>query len=153
MNHQSILKSRTLKISPEGLSEYDQAIYQKLNAEVYGKELATKVCEKLMKMDYIQGLHLSHRDYCGIGIFLSGDQFVLCLVPDGWGMDNILTIGSQESFISWLASESDQSMSLYGHEFNNQTITQIRLKWFLEDHYSPSWNDYVYDVNQLKDIQ
>jgi len=48
--------------------------HEKLSRELYGSKLAEKVVSKLIaKLNdttpYPAGIHYSHRDYCGIGIF------------------------------------------------------------------------------------
>ena len=81
--------------------------------------------------------------------FFYKKEFVLSTVYDGYGPNSIIIIfDSKEEFITWLSKESDQSMSLYGEEFNNQTITKLRLDWFLEDNYSPVWNSYCNYVSE-----
>ncbi len=128
------------KISLNQLSSKEIDVFNNLNSDVYGNELANNVAEKLTKSKQ-DGIYFSHRDYCGLGIFYHEEKFILSTVYDGYGMDTILAESdSKLEFISWLSHESDQSMSLYGDKFNNQTITKLRLHWFLEDTYSPVWN-------------
>lgn len=138
------------KIGLENLSERELLEFNGLNAEPYGEVLAIKICEKLMgNPGENNGLYFSHRDYCGLGIFFNQEQFTLSTVYDGNGIDSIIAIfDSKTEFIKWLAGENDQSMSLFGERFNNQTITKLRLEWFLEKNYSPIWNDYCRYVRE-----
>ena len=152
------MKTEILKIALKKLSKNEFARFNKLNSEPYGNELALKISEKLIKCketdsppkNYCgKGIHFAHRDYCGIGIFYFKEEFVLSTVFDGYGPDSIIIIfDSEEEFIKWLANESDQGMSLYGKEFNNQTITKLRLDWYLEENYSPVWNSYCNYVSE-----
>ncbi|MFD0796221.1 hypothetical protein ACFQZJ_02015 [Maribacter chungangensis] len=132
------------KIETKKLTKKELALYHNLNAVPYGNALATSVSQKLIKSkDAHHGLYHSHRDYCGLGLFYENGLFTLATVNDGYGPDStVASFDSQTYFISWLAHENDQSMSLYGEKFNNQTITKIRLEWYLEDNYSPVWNAY-----------
>jgi len=133
------------EIASSSLSEQDLQIFHSLDQETYGQEFAGKVAEKLKQAP----LYHSHRDYCGIGLYVFGGKFTLGEVYDGRGPHPVLiTFESQEEFVEWLANQSDQGMSLMVRDdrlsfnFNNQTITKIRLEYFLEDDYSPVWNLY-----------
>lgn len=142
------------EISPSSLGEKDLEIFHSLNQKSYGRELAGKVAEKLkrdpIKLDkdgyYVGsgGLYLSHRDYCGIGLYFFEGKFTLGEVNDGMGPYPVLiTFENQGEFVEWLANQSDQSMSLCArYSFNNQTVIKIRLEYFLEDNYDPVWNSY-----------
>jgi hypothetical protein len=141
------------KITLESLSETQVAQFKNLSSQAYGEQLAIKVSEKLINNPAeIHGLFLSHRDYCGLGLFIDKDTFILSTVYDGYGIHTIIaSFNSKADFVTWLAHENDQSMSLFGEKFNNQTITKLRLDWFLEAHYSPVWNDYcLYAHTKLK---
>lgn len=136
------MKLKIPKISLDVLSPKETPIYYKLKSENYGEKLAIQVAEKLRQSPN-RGLYFAHRDYCGIGIFYQNGNFVLSTVSDGYGIDEVIAeFDSQSEFIDWLGKENDQSMSLYGEKFNNQTITLLRLHWFLEADYSPVWNAY-----------
>lgn len=143
----------------EKLTEKEREIYHGLSDTPYGETLARKVAEKLIQApsklsengSYTTsgGLYHSHRDYCGIGLYYYEGQFAIGEVNDAMGPDPVLVkFDDREEFISWLAGQSDQSMSLvvsdrYGSmRFNNQTITKIRLEWYLDERYSPTWNAY-----------
>ena len=147
-----------LGVSPDSLPETDQEIYRTLNDEPYGTTLIKAVAEKLKhnakpvddnRYFASDGLYHAHRDYCGIGLYFFKGKFTLGEVNDGMGPHPILTtFDDDEQFVAWLAAQSDQSMSLvfdatYYRRFNNQTITRLRLKWYLEEHYSPTWNAYA----------
>ncbi|MBQ4912841.1 hypothetical protein J8L85_00230 [Maribacter sp. MMG018] len=138
------MKINISKISFEKLTKKELQVFHNLNNENYGEKIAHKVSEKLKQsVNESDGLYFSHRDYCGIGIFFQKGSFILSTVYDGHGIDKVIAeFNSDTEFINWLSKENDQSMSLYGEKFNNQTITKLRLNWFLEDNYSPVWNDY-----------
>lgn len=139
-------------------------VFNSLNQDVYGLELATKVIDKLKKLpasrdgyDVItNGLYHSHRDYCGIGLFFTREKFLLGEVNDGMGPSiDLIVFDNEKEFLNWLAKQSDQSMSLMvrkdnlSFNFNNQTITKIRLEYFLEDEYDPNWNAYCNYLRKL----
>src|SRR3546814_240232 len=134
------MKSFFPEIASSSLSEKDLEIFHSLGQETYGRKLAGKVAEKLKQAP----MYHSHRDYCGIGLYFFEGEFTLGEVNDGMGPHPVLiTFESQEEFGEWLANQSDQSMSLCSrYSFNNQTITRIRLEYFLEDDYDPVWNSY-----------
>lgn len=130
-----------LKINKDTLSEKDLKIYHNLDDLPFGSELAEQVA---VKLHVSEGVYHGHRDYCGLGLFYYANYYTLGSVYDGYDAPNeiIVTFKEKTDFVNWLAKESDQSMSVYGERFNNQTITKIRLEWFLEEQYSPVWNDY-----------
>lgn len=139
------------KIQVKNLMKQEASLYKNLCTIPYGTALATKVTEKLLKAtDVNHGLYHAHRDYCGLGLFYENGLFKLTTVYDGYGpQSTIVRFNSKEEFLEWLATENDQSMSLYGEKFNNQTITKIRLEWYLQPDYSPGWNDYCHFVHSL----
>lgn len=139
------------KISFNHLSDKEAQIFYDLNSEHYGNGLSTDVAEKLAKSASQQeGLYFSHPDYCGTGIFFQKGTYILSTVYDGYGIDSIIAeFDSKSEFIEWLSNESDQSMSLFGGKFNNQTITRLRLNWYLDDDYSPDWNRYWQYIRDL----
>lgn len=132
------------KIALETLSDKERALYQNLDSKPYGKELAIRVAQKLVVRQYEGwGLFHAHRDYCGLGLFYEKDAFVMTTVYDGYGPHTpIVSCSDKQDFVTWLSSEHDQSMALFGGQFNNQTITKMRLRWFLAKNYSPVWNDF-----------
>ncbi|HLT86780.1 MAG TPA: hypothetical protein VKZ57_04275 [Sphingobacterium sp.] len=148
------MKTFFSKMASSSLDKKDLEIFQSLDQENYGRELARNVAEKLKssssKLDdngndvSSKGLYLSHRDYCGIGLYFFKGEFTLGEVNDGMGPHPVLiTFESLEEFVEWLANQNDQSMSLYTvSSFNNQTISKIRLKYYLDDNYNPGWNPY-----------
>ncbi len=140
------------KISLDILSPKERGVHLRLNKEAYGEELAKKVAKRLGTAKYRGwGLYHSHRDYCGLGIFLFDQLYTLGVVNDGYGPHPVLvTFEKEKDFVHWLAQENDQSMALYGENFNNQTITRLRLEWFLEESYSPVWNDYCHYLRTRK---
>lgn len=139
------------KIEPKKLKKEELALYQNLNTKPYGEALAAKVTEKLIRTpDVYHGLYHAHRDYCGLGLFYENGLFKLTTVNDGYGPDTTVAhVETETEFVAWLAQEHDQSMSLYGEKFNNQTITKVRLHWYLKDNYSPVWNDYCQYLRSL----
>lgn len=154
-----LMKQYTPEKPYEKLTQKELEVYRELSSTPYGETLARQVAEKLIRDSSERskngsystggGLYHSHRDYCGIGLYYYDRQFVIGEVNDAMGPDPVLVaFDDREEFISWLAGQSDQSMSLvvsdrYGStRFNNQTITKIRLEWYLEEHYSPTWNAY-----------
>src|SRR5690606_23313207 len=121
------------------LREQELAKYHDLNDERYGEYLARDVTAELKANP--SGLFHSHRDYCGIGLYFFDGKFTLGEVNDGMGpYPIILTFEDTDEFLTWLADQSDQSMSLiaavkdnyFSFKFNNQTITKPRLRYFLE---------------------
>ncbi|WP_313189133.1 hypothetical protein [Sphingobacterium sp.] len=140
------------KIELDSLDKSELDIYQGLDAEPYGLDLATKVCKKLMQNPGEHtGLYFSHRDYCGLGLYYIDLQFMLGVVNDGYGPEPLLaSCESDPDLVNWLSQESDQTMSLYGSHFNNQTITKSRLEWYLEENYSPTWNMYCLYMNDRR---
>lgn len=141
------------KIELDSLDKSGLEIYQGLDAEPYGPDLASKVCKKLMQNSGEDtGLYFSHRDYCGLGLYFINQQFILGVVNDGYGPEPMLaSCESDTDLVNWLSQESDQTMSLYGSHFNNQTITKSRLEWYLEENYSPTWNMYCLYMNDRRE--
>jgi len=159
------MKFLTPKISLSSLNEKELKIFHSLGKEIYGRELALKVAENLKRNPirlnenghYVGsgGLYHSHRDYCGIGLYYFEGKFTLGEVNDGMGPYPIIAeSGTEIEFLEWLTNESDQSMAMYGEQFNNQTITKIRLEWFLEENYNSVWNAYcLYCKNRNIEVQ
>lgn len=139
------------KIDSSQLTGQELALYKNLNDTPYGLELAKEVTAKLSDTVKVsQGLYHAHRDYCGLGLFYENGTFKLTTVNDGYGPDSTIASSDSKSvFTTWLAKENDQSMSLYGEKFNNQTITKIRLDWYLQANYSPVWNDFCAYLHSL----
>lgn len=135
------MKLLVSKIKEDTLSEKELSIYNNLDQLYYGQDIASKVTYKLVND---RGLFHSHKYYCGMGLFFYENSYTMGDVHDGYEapFECIVSCNDEQDFISWLANENDQSMSSYGEKFNNQTITKIRLEWFLEEDYSPVWNDY-----------
>ncbi|MFC6102526.1 hypothetical protein [Olivibacter domesticus] len=155
-------------ISTEMLTDKELNIYKGLDNRPYGELLARKVTRKLMNNPVKSnggyysgnGLHFAHRDYCGIGLYFFEEKFVLGEVNDGMGPYPILvTFDNEAAFVMWLANQSNQSMSLIAGDkypsskFNNQTITRLRLEWYIEDHYDAGWNAYCTYVRKREETQ
>lgn len=152
------------KIPYQRLTEAEQDEYHGLSDEPFGTMLAAKVAEKLKRnpsslskngfYTTAGGLYHAHRDYCGIGLYFFEGKFTVGEVNDGMGPQPMLGIfDDEEQFVAWLSRQSDQSMALifdgtYGSRFNNQTITKVRLQWYLEEQYSPVWNAYCAYVRE-----
>ena len=145
------MKLHIPKIKLETLTVKQLEVYFSLNQENFGRDLATKVTEKLMQTETNNGLYHSHRDYCGLGLFYVQNRFYLASIDDGYYLsfnfekrerDFVASFESKDEFIEWLSQENNQSMALYGEKFDNQTITKVRLLWFLEENYDPVWNSY-----------
>ncbi len=104
----------------------------------YGKDLAERVAAHLLRHGSI--CVNAHRDYCGMAFSYQRSLFVYDQVYDGLFelSDNpampppIRTFGSRAEFVTWLARQSDASLS--GHETGdpflagNQRITRARLE-------------------------
>jgi len=142
------MKSYLPLLEYSSLPENDRKVFRSLNTQTFGQELVGKVAEKLKS--YSNGLYLSHRDYCGIGLYFFEGKFAVGEVNDGMGPYPVLIdFEKQEEFTSWLAGQSDQSMSLCTRlSFHNQTITKTRLEFFLEADYNPTWNAYCVYLNK-----
>ena len=134
---------RVIKL--ETLTDEELEVYYKLDAQSFGESLSQQIALKLKKpMHEGRGLFHGHRDYCGLGLCFHKGVFTIGEIHDGYTPPHpvILSFEKEKDFVSWLSKESEQNMALYGEKFNNQTITRIRLEWFLEDNYSSVWNDY-----------
>ncbi|TDU70879.1 putative metal-dependent HD superfamily phosphohydrolase [Prosthecobacter fusiformis] len=104
----------------------------------FGQELAAAVASLL---EAGHQLAEGHRDYCGMGLAVQQGQYRYAEVWDGQMQDlgslqtmsgvQALSFPDKDSFISWLAGQSDHSLSrremkdAFYH--GNQTITQRRL--------------------------
>lgn len=149
------LSSSHLEVS--NLTEKEFLTYKDLNSERFGLQLSQLIARKLSTTTersaginvYGDGLYHSHRDYCGIGIYFIDRAYTIGEVNDGMGPFPIIsTFDTEEEFIHWLADQSDQSMSIFTlTSFNNQTITRLRMEYYLEEDYSPIWNDFATYVN------
>ncbi len=131
-------------ITPQELQANEIEIYVQLDDQMYGRELAQKIVEKLTdNPSEGKGLYFSHRDYCGQGLFFIDNDYLLAEVYDGRIASEIwIKTSNRIQFTHWLSEQSDQSFSLITSRFNNQTITKVRLDYYLSPHYSSVWNDY-----------
>jgi hypothetical protein len=102
----------------------------------YGTELATKVADFLGEGGEIRH---AHRDYCGTGLCFAEGRFVYDEVEDGFFRSlreqtraPLAVFDDRGAFITWLAAQSDDSLS--GKErgddwyTDNQRITRERLE-------------------------
>ena len=137
-------------INYANLSKEECEIFHSLDQHAFGMDLANKVLGKLMSDS--DGLYFSHRDYCGVGIYYLDDKIVIGEVNDGMGPYPVLiSFDAQLEFVNWLSIQTDQSMSLCcRNSFNNQTITKIRLEYFLKENYTPNWNSYCIYLEGLR---
>jgi hypothetical protein len=113
-------------------------IYPQKSTNPYGLELAEAVAARL---DQGPDLHYFHRDYCGYGLGKLEGEYVYDEVYDGYILEakdnsaNRVAFTERAEFVSWLANQSDESLSgrnpLNG-AYNNQCIDYWRLKAFIE---------------------
>lgn len=93
----------------------------------YGTELANAVAGAL---DRGVSIAHTHRDYCGMGLERSGDAYHYSEVFDGYLLSGRV-FETRAAFVSWLAGESDASLSgregPHPFEWDNQRITRARL--------------------------
>ena len=96
----------------------------------FGNALAETVAEALK----YGGLGLSHRDYCGLGLELKDGSYRYGELYDGYMMQAIHTFADRESFVNWLARQSNASLSRIEQPdawtWGNQVITRQRLEEF-----------------------
>jgi hypothetical protein len=127
---------RALEEMEKDQSELDRKIASfrdmGVSTEPFGPELAWRVVRALKKGG---GIHHSHRDYCGMGLFAEEDGgFVYASVWDGGFFENnvVRRFKDEEQLARWLAQQSDASLSNYGNDFGflNQTLTRKRLEAF-----------------------
>ena len=143
------------KIALETLTETERERYAALDQTPYGESIARAVAGKLSENPTEGGgLYFAHRDYCGMGLYKLEEKFILGTVNDARGPYPVVaTFGSEAAFADWLADQSDRSMALYGEKFDNQTITRLRLEWYLEDAYSAVWNVYCNYVRERNNLE
>lgn len=123
----------------------EKATIEKLNRSKIGIELASKVAKKLLKDKGRKGIWYTHRDYCGHGLISIDDNISLVEVHDGDPLDGkaLLSWKSESDFISWLARQSDFSLSgadpdekeLFSEDsfgLNNQRLTAERLTEYVK---------------------
>jgi hypothetical protein len=120
-------------IEKQQKAAYELAYKEKLEAlrlgtEKYGLAFAEKVANGLLKGGYIG---YSHRDYCGMGLEYRDGVFTYGEVHDGYMRYPVFQSSSKESFIDWLADQSDASLARLEEEnawyWGNQTIDRKRL--------------------------
>ena len=93
----------------------------------FGVELASAVADAL---DRGVRVTYEHRDYCGMGLERSGDEYHYGEVFDGYLRGDRVFL-NRAAFVSWLAEQSDESLSgregALPFEWDNQRITRARL--------------------------
>jgi len=120
-------------------NEYGQDfMYEKL----YGSSFAEKVIKKVREKG---AMNYSHRDYCGIGLFYNGIEFIFSQVYDSmqYRGEPIITFKHEEEAIEFLGGQSDYSMSGLDKESvfregrdwyqKNQRITRKMMQRFIND--------------------
>jgi len=95
----------------------------------FGWELAEKVANALQRNTSIG---YGHRDYCGMGFEYRQGTYFYGELWDGVILEPTYEWASKESFVAWLAHQSDASLGrLEANDpfyWGNQTITWERLK-------------------------
>jgi hypothetical protein len=100
------------------------------NKKNYGDSLAENVAV------YLQNgkcLTYEHKEYCGTGLIFEDNVYYYCEVYDGSTFREILAFDTKKKFVTWLAKQTDYSMSRIDEEgisefsVNNQCITKERL--------------------------
>ena len=103
----------------------------KLETTAYGMALAEKVADSLLH----NSMGYSHRDYCGMGLEYRDGTYYYGELWDGYMMKPTLQWTSKQSFIQWLAQQSDASCGRLEDSDpfyrGNQTITHQRLMGFV----------------------
>ena len=102
-----------------------------LQTTTYGMALAEKVADGLK----YNSIGYSHRDYCGMGLNYHDGTYNYGELWDGYMMKPSLQWSSTQSFVQWLAQQSDASCGRLEESdqfyWGNQTITRQRLMAFL----------------------
>ena len=98
-----------------------------LQTTVYGMALAEKVADALL----FNSIGYSHRDYCGMGLEYRNGTYYYGELWDGYMMKPTLQWSSKQSFVQWLAQQSDASCGRLEDSDpfyrSNQTINRQRL--------------------------
>jgi len=114
-----------------------QDVIEGLDKTVYGELLSRDIAKYLKTFGQICN---THRDYCGTGLFYhtntnthTNGHFTYSYVNDGYCDTTIQDFPDEESFVSWLSSQSDYTMSGVNEEthsfyLNNQRITREMLE-------------------------
>ena len=102
-----------------------------LQTTAYGVALAEKVAAALQ----VKSLGYGHRDYCGMGLEYRNGTYYYGELSDGYMEKPTLQWSSKQSFVQWLAQQSDASCGRLDdpNPFyrGNQTITRQRLMEFV----------------------
>jgi hypothetical protein len=114
-------------ITPELLTEAVAARHGVDAPEPYGNVLAEEVADALDRGKKVVN---DHRDYCGMGLAKLEADYVYGSFDDGGPPEAMRTFAARESFVAWLAAQSDASLS--GRDegpfvWGNQRITRARL--------------------------
>ena len=108
-----------------------------LSHEAIGRDISKKVAQKLRRG---KNIYNQHRDYCGHGLTYKDSKYCFVLVHDGWleYSDVIVSLDSEEDFVSFLSRQSDFTLSgasklepvFYTEDkflLNNQRLTKKAL--------------------------
>jgi hypothetical protein len=120
----------------KGIAQQEEASQAKLKLRQelaqkrvpFGWELAQKVADALQQNNSVG---YGHRDYCGMGLEYRQGNFFYGELWDGAMMEPTHQWSSKESFVAWLAHQSDASLGRLEAQdsfyWGNQTITRERL--------------------------
>jgi hypothetical protein len=93
----------------------------------FGYELAENVAQGLV----LGNLGNSHRDYCGMGLEIKNGNYLYGELYDGYMMSPTHSFPDRQSFVHWLAQQSNASLSRIEVKdpwvWGNQVITRQRL--------------------------
>src|SRR5690606_26349282 len=141
------------KISKDSLTEDQLRIHERLGSKPFGIKLAKAVLEKLKdRRTKVNGLYYSGRGYCGIGLFVDKYQRpVMQTVFNGAAaLPIIARFNSDDNdFLSWLAQENEQSMSLYGGQFHGRILSRARLMYYLKDDFNPAFDHDIFPMGGI----
>ena len=131
-----VIEQDAKQIEQQRQAESLQAQREKLEAlrlhtEKYGMAFAEQVANGLLKGGSIG---YNHRDYCGMGLEYQDGVFTYGEVHDGYMTyhpNSKRSWSSKESFVEWLAEQSDASLARFEEKdswyWGNQTIDRKRL--------------------------
>jgi len=97
----------------------------------YGPALAGQVADALRVGHF---LGYGHRDYCGFGLEYAAGEYRYGAIWEG-GLEPHQTFASRESFVGWLARQSDAALAQLDKPdpwlWDNQVLTRQRLQEFV----------------------
>lgn len=98
-----------------------------------GTELAQQVAKELRNYPLMD----NHREYCGVGLFWHKGlkKYLYVRVFDGCADETLIEFDTEQEFIEWLASQSDETLQGLDEENpfyrDNQRLTLARLNEFV----------------------